>query len=226
MRILISSAHRNLVGGVEKYLQAIIPGLIQQGHELAFLHEYPADADRERVEPADGMLPTWCLAEFGVDSALRSVAEWQPDLVYSHGFDRPESLGVERVLLDRYPVALYVHNYDRTCATGRKCHSFPQIQTCTRRIGPACLLLHYPRRCGGLNPEIAWRQYKQHVEMNARLSDHQAVLVASRHMHGEMVRHGVPGEKLHLAPLPTTEVVPAAAPPVPKPATGKIIFVG
>ena len=226
MRILIASAHRNLVGGVEKYLQAVIPGFEERGHEVAFLYEYPADPKREHIDSASGFLDSWCLQEADPQAVLASVGAWKPDVVYSHGFDGAESVAVENSLLEAYPVALYVHNYDRTCSTGRKCHSFPQIQICTRRLGPACLLLHYPRRCGGLNPGTMWREYQRHVELNARLSDHQAILVASRYMHREMERHGVSAEKLHLAPLPTTDVIPDALPPAPKRLTGKIIFVG
>jgi glycosyltransferase involved in cell wall biosynthesis len=226
MRILIASAHRNLIGGVEKYLQAVIPGLIDRGHEVGLLYEHPSDPAGERVDPPTGLLRTWCLADLGAASVLQGVAEWGPGVVYSHGLNGSESLVVERALLDRYPVALYVHNYDATCSTGGKCHSFPQIQTCTRRIGPACLLLHYPRRCGGLNPLTMWRDYQRHMALNARLPEYQAILVASRHMRGEMERHQVSPAKLHLAPLPTTDVVPDAVAPPPKRLTGKIIFVG
>jgi glycosyltransferase involved in cell wall biosynthesis len=226
MRILIASAHRNLVGGVEKYLQAVIPGFEERGHEVAFLYEYPADPKREHIDSASGFLDSWCLQEADPQAVLASVGAWKPDVVYSHGFDGTDSVAIKNSLLDAYPVALYLHNYDHTCATGTKCHSFPQIQNCTRRLGPACLLLHYPRRCGGLHPGTMWRQYQRHVELNARLSDHQAILVASRHMYLEMERHGVSAEKLHLAPLPTTDVIPDGVPPAPKRLTGKIIFVG
>jgi hypothetical protein len=57
MRILIANVNRNLVGGVEKYLQTLIPGLLARGHETALLHENGYDADTERVDPAG--LPVW-----------------------------------------------------------------------------------------------------------------------------------------------------------------------
>jgi len=226
MRLLIASAHRNLVGGVEKYLQAIIPGLIDRGVEVGLLHEYALDPARERIDPAQGLHHVWCLDQMDGDSTLRQVAEWRPEFVYCQGLDRAQSVAVEKSLQDSYPAALYLHNYDRTCATGRKCHSFPQMQPCSRRLGPACLILHYPRRCGGLHPGTMWRQYRHHVELNARLNDYRAVLVASLHMQRELAQHGVSEEKLHLAPLPTTDVMPDAIPPAPTRPTGKIIFVG
>jgi glycosyltransferase involved in cell wall biosynthesis len=226
MRVLIATAHRNLVGGVEKYLHAVIPGLLDRGHDLGLLYEYPSDAKWERIDPADGSLSTWCLAEAGHQTALRSVAEWKPDIVYSQGLAGPQSVTVENALLDAFPVVLYVHNYDRTCASGRKCYGFPQPKTCTRQLGPMCLVLHYPRRCGGLNPVHMWNQYQRHTQLNARLSDHQAILVASTHMHREIERHGINSDKLHLVPLPNTEVSPGPIPPGPKYMTGNILFVG
>jgi len=226
MRILIASTHRTLVGGVEKYLQALIPGLLDRGHDVGFLYEYTADPRMEQMFQPPAPIRTWCVAELGVATALRSIAEWRPDVVYCHGLDGAESVAIESALLDRYPVVLYVHNYDRTCATGRKCFSFPQIQSCTRRLGPACLLLHYPRRCGGLHPGIMWKRYRRHTQLNARLPDHRAILVASSHMHAELLRNGARPETLHLAPLPTTDVVPQTTPPRPKSFTGRILFVG
>lgn len=226
MRILIASSHRNLVGGVEKYLQAVLPGLLERGHELGLLYEYPASPKHEHIDSLSALRHAWCLLEDDPQAVFRSVAGWKPDLVYSHGFDSPDAVALENSLLDAYPVVLYVHNYNRTCATGRKCYSFPQIQTCSRTLGPACLLMAYPRHCGSLNPRILGLQYSQHTGLHARLSDHRAILVASRHMRREMEQNGVNPQKLHLAPLPTTDVVPSTLRPAAKWPAGKIIFVG
>jgi glycosyltransferase involved in cell wall biosynthesis len=226
VRILIATAHRGLAGGVEMYLQAVIPGLQERGHDVGVLYEFSADPEREQIDSPEGLVDTWCLTAGNGRAVLDSLAAWKPDIVFSHGFCGADGAALESSLLNDYPVALYVHNYDRTCATGNKSHSFPQIQTCTRRFGPACLALHYPRRCGGLNPATMWQQYQQRGALHARLSDHQAILVASKHMYIEMTRNGVCPEKLHLAPLPTTDVVADPVPPVPKQLTGKILFVG
>jgi glycosyltransferase involved in cell wall biosynthesis len=226
MRILISSAHRNLVGGVEKYLQSIIPALDSQGHELGLFCEYQADPKRERIDPPGLSMRVWCLEGNDRQAALASIAEWDPDIVYHHGFDRPDAVGLEDALFSAYPVALYVHNYDRTCGTGQKCFMFPHAQVCERKIGPACLLLHYPRRCGGLRPDILWNNFRRHAALSARLPRHQAVLVASAHMHAEMVRHDVPADKLHLLPLPVGEVIAESPPSTPRPFSSKILFVG
>jgi glycosyltransferase involved in cell wall biosynthesis len=226
MRLLIASPHRNLVGGVEKYLQALVPGLIDRGIEVGLLHEHVIAPGRERIDPPQGFDRVWCLEELDAKSALASVAAWRPDFVYCQGWDAAESVTVEKALLEAYPAALYVHNYDRTCASGRKCHALPKVEACTRQLGPACLALYLPRRCGGLNPLTMLRQYRHHVELNARLPDYQSVLVASRYMHRELARHGVDEQRLRLAPLPTTDVLPHHSPPAPRSPSGKILFAG
>src|SRR5262249_1982654 len=144
MRILITTAHRNLVGGVEKYLQSLIPGLSRRGHELGFLSEYRPYPNRERIDPPGLDMRAWYGEGNDLKALLASIAEWNPDIVYHHGFDRPESLNLEDALLASYSSVLYIHNYDRTCGTGRKCFMLPKPQICERTIGPACLLLHYP----------------------------------------------------------------------------------
>jgi glycosyltransferase involved in cell wall biosynthesis len=223
MRILIATIHRNLVGGVEKYLQVLLPELIHRGHDLALVHESPWNPKVESIDSSRSPIAAWRLAELGRDTLLQTVAQWKPDLVYSHGL---EAADLQRALLTSYPTVLYAHNYYGTCATGQKCHSFPSAQPCARQFGPMCQVLHYPRRCGGLHPGTMWRMYRQCAEVNSQLPDCQAILVASTHMHTEYQKHGVSPEKLHLIPLPTPDGAAHSAAPVRQAPQGRILFIG
>jgi glycosyltransferase involved in cell wall biosynthesis len=229
VRVLIATSHRGLLGGVEKYLQSVIPGLIQRGHSTGLLYEYPFNAAEEGIDSEAGRMPSWCSTELGADSVLRSLQTWAPDVVYSHGLDDTE---LERSLLDSYPAALYAHTYYGTCVSGRKCYSWPQLQPCSREFGATCLALYYPRRCGGLNARTMWQLYQLQSKRKSRLPDYQAVLVASRHMYREFEQHGVPTDRLHLVPLPTDGSLPGAVPPrapvttLPKALGYRILFVG
>jgi len=111
-----------------------------------------------------------------------------------------------------------------TCATGQKCHAFPGPQPCRRLFGPACLALHYPRRCGGLNPKTMWTMYRRSAEVNRQLPRYQAVLVASRHMYGEFERHGVGADRLHLVTLPNPQDARQA--PIRTGARNRLLYVG
>ena len=222
MRILIATRHRNMVGGTEKYLQALLPGFVRREHEVALAYETAFDPKRESIDSAAPPLDAWCLADLGPEVWLNSIASWKPDVVYSQGLD---SAGLQRVLLDKYPTVLYAHNYYGTCATGQKCHAFPQAQPCTRQFGPMCLALHYPRRCGGLHPGTMWRMYNECAEVNAQLPDYYAILIASRHMQAEYQRHGIDPARLHLVPLPAPDSIPLLAGPEQKVPQGRILFV-
>jgi glycosyltransferase involved in cell wall biosynthesis len=199
MRILIATSHRAMVGGAEKYLQEILPCLARRGHELALLYEYRFDPARERIDPRDIQIPCLGIAEAGVEAGLRFAHDWRPDVVYSQGLDAVE---VQSALLTQYPTIFYAHNYVGTCISGEKCHAFPIPRPCDRHFGPACLALYYPRRCGGLNPLTMWKMYQRSDERNRQLGKYAAILVASAHMRREYERHGVPPEKIHLAPYP------------------------
>ena len=213
MRILIATWNRNLVGGVEKYLKVVLPGLLARGHRVGLVYERPVDLERETIDPPQAPLAKWGLAELGLESVVRAVEEWKPHVVYSQGLETDE---LEDVLLRTYPTVLFAHNYYGTCGTGYKYHRFPQVLPCGRRFGPMCLLLHYPRRCGGLDPWKTWRVYRRQAQRNARLADYRAVVVASAHMHREYLKHGLAPEKIHLVPLPAADNASQATLPAPR----------
>jgi glycosyltransferase involved in cell wall biosynthesis len=223
MKILVASVHRNIVGGVETYLRTLIPALLERGHQVAGLFDYHPNPTLPVIDSTEAPLPAWYCEDLRRHPELwREIEHWRPDVVYAHGLT---SLDVDRELQRKYPAVTYLHTYWGTCATGRKCHAFPQIQTCTRAFGPACLLLHYPRRCGGLNPLLALRMYDTERERHARLLEYASILVASAHMYQEFQRNGVSAGRLHLLRLPVDEV-PRSRPSEGKIPTGKLLFLG
>ena len=222
MKILIATSNRNVVGGIETYLQSLIPALLRRGHQVAMLYDHPA-VGSVTVDPPEAQLPAWNSDRLVRQPELwREVLEWKPDVVYAHGLT---SLEADRILQENYPVVNYAHAYWGTCTTGQKCHSFPNPRPCERTFGPTCLLLHYPRRCGGLNPAVAWKLFQFEKARNARLTEYRAILVASRHMYNEYAKHGVDTARLHLVHLPLTapgsETLPARRNPA-----GRLLFVG
>ena len=222
MKILLAASNRNIVGGAETYLHLLIPALLERGHRIALLYDC-AEAAGLPVDPVEEDLPIWSTgALLERPEVWREVMEWKPDVVYSHGILSREA---DRVLHENYPVAMFEHGYWGTCVTGQKCHTFPSFQPCQRTFGPMCLLLHYPRRCGGLNPIVEWKNFQFEKSRNARLADHRAVLVASSHMRAEFLKHGVDPAKLHQVRLPPAAPGLTSAPPRKEP-RGRLLFVG
>ena len=220
MKILIATQCRSIIGGLETYVQALIPALLKRGHELAMLYDYPGSAEGGTIDPPEAELPVWyCETLRKNPGQWREVTDWGPDIIYAQS-----CIDIDKALAG-WPTVLYAHNYWATCATGQKCHTFPTIRTCTRTLGPMCLILHYPRRCGGLNPISAWTMLQEQLQRKSQLNDFRAILVASRHMYGEFERHGVHPRKLHLVRLPLTSF-PASAPPLAQTLRGHLLFVG
>ncbi len=201
MRILIATTYRNLIGGVERYLQVLIPGLLERGHEVGLLYEHYWDTPAETID-ANSHVPAWCGLGEHREEGLRKVSEWRPEIVYSQGLEDGD---LEGALLTTYQAALYAHNYIGTCISGRKCHRFPVLRPCDRQFGPACMALYYPSRCGGLNPATMWQMFRRQSQIHSRFGQWHALLVASRHMVQEFEKNGAKPDQLHLVPLPAGE---------------------
>ncbi len=188
------------------------------------MFEFPVAAGSFSIDDGTaGAGERWNVEGLGETSALRQVKAWRPDVVYVQGL-RASSL--EAALLARHRCLLFAHSYYGTCPTGFKRHAFPGVRMCSRRIGPGCLALHYPRRCGGLDPGVMLRSYRIQRRRFQLLREYEAVLVASRHMFEEYLRHGVPRDRLHLAPLPPTGIVPDTEPPSTKGRTDRVLLLG
>jgi glycosyltransferase involved in cell wall biosynthesis len=223
VRVLIVTAHRNLVGGTERYLQELISGLSMRGHQIGLLYESRFDPALEPIDSPDLNVSVCCITQEGEEAAVRFAAGWSPDVVYSQGV---EATGLQAALLDAYPAVLFAHNYVGTCATGQKCHAYPSPRPCQREFGPACLVLHYPRRCGGLNPVTMLQMYRHAAQMNRHLPKYDAVLVGSAHMYREFQRHGLMPDRLHLVPLPNPACTAPALNTVRTSSNGRIVFLG
>jgi glycosyltransferase involved in cell wall biosynthesis len=221
MRLLIATARRGIVGGIETYLRSVIPALAVRGHQVALLYEHPAGEGQPTIDEHCPGLPAWQFTDS--KESLAQAQRWVPDLCYAHDLEDPEH---ELAVLDLYPTVLFAHGYIGTCISGTKRFSFPTETPCSRPFGKSCLALYYPRRCGGLNPLTMLGLYSQQRRRNQLLHHYRAIMVASRHMHEEFRRHGVAPERLHLLPLFPTNHLPEAEPPQPREMTGRILMVG
>lgn len=221
MRILLVTRHRAVVGGVESYLRTLVPLLQARGHAPGLLFEHDAVPGQVRVD--GGLdLPVWSLAALGRQGVLDGVAAWRPERVYQHGV---QELDLEEALLERYPALLFLHAYYGTCISGMKRHAFPQPMPCQRVFGPGCLVRYLPRRCGGLSPVTALREYRYQRRRLELVRRYGTVLVGSRAMREEYLRHGLAESQVTCVPL-FGDGAPDAEPPTPRPLSGQVLMVG
>jgi len=211
-----------VLGGAERYLQALLPALAARGHAVALL------AEHDEPEPAarlDGGAAGVTLLGAGLADAAAAdaAAAWRPDLVFVQGLESPD---LERRLVTEHPAALFTHSYYGTCVSGFKRHAFPFPEPCGRVMGPACLLLYVPRRCGGLDPRTTLRLYRLQEARRALLPRYRAVVTGSEHMRREFAAHGVTPERLFVTPMPPTGVAPDPAPPAPREIGDRLLYLG
>lgn len=217
MRILFANDGIGDAGGVQNYLGAVMPGLQARRHEVALLH-----LDRPRPDapsPAPAGARHFGMKERGMDAALAEALAWAPDVAFVHNM-RP--LEVDRRLADSVPVVKFMHGYFGTCVSGQKAHLWPHPQTCGKPLGPGCLAVYGPRRCGQLRLGYVARQYRWANEQNDLFDEYAALVTASRHMRDEYVRNGAPPERVHALPLFPT----LAGAPVDAPAQFRVAFLG
>jgi glycosyltransferase involved in cell wall biosynthesis len=222
MRILVVDHSASPLGGGQTYMRAVLAALAHRGHEVALLHELPRVTEGV-PDPLFDSLPRWCVRSDGLRLAVDAALAWGPDVLHVNGVD-PE---VEDALAGARPSVLYAHNYYGTCATGRKCHTRPRVEACTRRLGPACLALNYALGCGATSPRTLLAMYRDQVARRDNLARYRAVMVASRAMEAEFLRHGVERGRLHLVPLFPATVTPDPEPPAPpRQREGRVLFAG
>ncbi len=221
MRVLIATQHLGIVGGVETYLQALLPRLLAAGFEVGVLAE--CDAPLRPVLTECPTVRVWLVGGRAAAAVLSELRHWNPDVVYSQGLADPV---LDAALAAQFPAVLYAHNYQATCVSGTKCHARPGYEACSRPLGLGCLAAYFPRRCGGNNPLTLLQLYRSQRRRQAALGKYRAVLVASRHMVAEYRRNGVPQDRLRLLPLFPPGACPDPDPPAPQPWSNRVLFVG
>jgi len=204
MRLLVASAHRRHHGGIETYLQRLLPGLAARGHAVGFLAEVEGDRSRPLIE-----IPTevafWCAEEVGAAASLENARDFRPDVIFCHCL---QNVWLEERLLKMAPSVFFAHNYYGTCISGTKTRCLPHAEPCQRTFGPACLAQYFPRRCGGLNPGTMFRLYGENRSRLALLHRYSAVLANSKHLALEYQRHSIGARPVPLfAALPTSPVM-------------------
>jgi len=220
-RILLVTRHRAVVGGVESHLRTLLPLLQARGFSLALLYEKDVLPGPALID--EGLdIPVWSLAALGLPGVLEAVASWRPDRVYQHGV---EELALEEALLARWPSLLFLHAYYGTCISGAKRHAFPVPSPCQRTLGPGCLVRYLPLRCGGRNPLTALREYRHHQHRLALVRRYDTVLVGSRAMREEYLRHGLGESRVRCVPL-FGDSAADPEPPTPRTLSGLVLMVG
>src|SRR6476620_5812327 len=192
MRIVVAQDSLYAAGGVDSYLRSVLPALQARGHQIRVLYQ------RRAAGTSTGLTEAFGVDEIGVEAAMAALRSFCPDVCFSHNMG---PLEIDRRLVGLWPVVKMMHGYFGTCISGLKSHAFPARCACDRTLGPACLALYGPRRCGRLHPVQMLRDYSWARAQRSLFDDYAAIVVASRHMGEEYERNGVSIGRLEVLPL-------------------------
>jgi glycosyltransferase involved in cell wall biosynthesis len=196
MRILVANDGFADAGGVQTYLDAVVSGLTERGHDLAMLYFDAAPVAASSY--AGDAVPWFSISRDGTARTLDTVREWRPDVCFSHNMSE---LDVDRALLSIAPVVKFMHGYSGTCVGGQKMFGLPMAAPCGRTFGPSCLALYLPRRCGQLGAVTLVRNYRWARDQRDLFNQYGAIMVASAHMRDEYVRNGAEADRVHINAL-------------------------
>ena len=185
MRIAVVTEWHARVGGIEAYLESVLPALAAR-HDVGFWCASLATAGRDAIRlPAQVSM---LARSTEPRDAAQELMAFAPDVIFAHGLTDPI---VEARLLALAPAVAVEHTYHGTCISGSKTKAWPTLQPCSRRFGPACLALYLPRRCGGRSPLTMARLYRTQSRRLDTLARCRSIVAFSAHMKEELVRHGL-----------------------------------
>ena len=196
MRIAVVNRSSRRVGGIESYLNSVIPELARAGHEVSFLCEVDEPGERDRIALPSGS-SNWCVEDLGAEKALAALRDWQPEVIYTHRLESPD---LEEETLKIGPAVFFAHDYYGTCISGTKTHRYPVIKPCERRFGPRCLAHYFPNRCGGLSPITMVKLYRLQSRRLELLHRYDAIVTHSDHMLKELINHGLSARSAYSFP--------------------------
>jgi glycosyltransferase involved in cell wall biosynthesis len=211
MRIAIVTSNASVIGGVERYLETVVPLLGAAGHEVKLFFEQAPPRGSRPIGPADNF-PAWYASAIGITPWLEALRGSHPQVIYQHGLSDPE---VEARLSAIAPVVAFAHDYRAVCVSGSKSFAFPAMAPCGRSFGAGCLGNFYPRRCGGLSPLTMLTAYRRASSWLAGLRTFDAVVTASDFVRMEYLRNGLAPDAVRSVGLPIVDrdgIPPSFAP--------------
>ncbi len=193
MRILVAAERLGNVGGMERYLDVVLPALAARGasvHAIAReIGATPTGVTAERVGWSDEHDAPDESARAAVDDAVRAFA---PDVAVAHNV---MDAGVVEALRAAPRLVYHVHDHRPFCPNGDRL--FPRSAgICAQPIGRACAVHSLTDGCAygprGRTLELIRRRER----LRDAIAAADAIVVASSYMAGVAARNGVPRDRI------------------------------
>ncbi len=222
MRVVHIVDRVTAVGGVQTYLETILPALRMRGVESVVLAGGPTAAFAGAAVvsvpglEADG-------AQLGAETrqGLReALAAARPDVVYLQIASSPE-LACEASAVAR--LVVYAHDYALVCP-GNARYLHRSRRFCFEGPGARCFWRAYSERTTNRRPDRILAAYRRVEAWRDQLPRLDSILVASQFMAGILTAGGAPSARVHVVPYPVEQPPPTQ--PAGTTGAADVLFVG
>ncbi|HEY0394383.1 MAG TPA: glycosyltransferase family 4 protein [Candidatus Elarobacter sp.] len=199
MRILVAAERLGRAGGMERYLEIVLPALVAQGarvHVLAReIDTVPPGVTAEWIAWADEHDAPGTVARAAAQRALTAFA---PDVAVAHNV---MDAGVVEALRAAPRFAYHVHDHRPFCPNGDRV--FPRSgRNCVQPLGRPCAVHSLTDGCAyGPRPRTL-TLIRRRERLRDAIASADAVIVASRYVAERAVQSGVAAERIAEVPLP------------------------
>jgi len=221
MRILVAAQRLGRAGGMERYLEIVLPALVARGatvHVLAReIDTVPAGVTAERIAWAEEHDAPAASAR---NAAQRALEAFAPDVAVAHNV---MDAGIVEALRTAPRLAYHVHDHRPFCPNGDRV--FPRSgRNCTLALGRPCAVHALTDGCAYGPRRRTLTLIRRREQLRDAVAAADAVIVASRYVAERAVQSYVRPERVVEIPLPLPD--DAYASHVVTPSSRAILFAG
>ncbi|MEA2720316.1 MAG: hypothetical protein QOJ39_2180 [Candidatus Eremiobacteraeota bacterium] len=207
MRILVAAERLGHAGGMERYLEIILPTLVGRGatvHVVAReIDAVPRGMTAETIAWADEHAAPAVNARAAM---RRAVTAFAPDVAVAHNV---MDAGIVETLRTVRRFAYHVHDHRPFCPNGDRI--FPRSgRICTLPIGRACAVHSLTDGCGYGPRRRTLTLIRRRERLRDAIAAADVAIVASGYVRERALANGVPADRIVEIPLPLPDGAYAA----------------
>jgi glycosyltransferase involved in cell wall biosynthesis len=199
MRILVAAERLGSAGGMERYLEIVLPALVARGaavHVLAReIAAIPPGVTAETIGWADEHDAPGTVARAAAERALRAFA---PDVAVAHNV---MDAGIAEALRAAPRFVYHVHDHRPFCPNGDRL--FPRSgRICALPIGRPCAVHSLTDGCAYGPRRRTLTLIRRRERLRDAIAAADATIVASRYMAERALQNGIAHDRIAEIPLP------------------------
>ncbi|HEX3462855.1 MAG TPA: glycosyltransferase family 4 protein [Candidatus Elarobacter sp.] len=202
MRILVAAERLGRAGGMERYLEIVLPALVARGavvHVLArTIDAIPHGVTAETVVWADEHDAPGTVARAAAERALRAFA---PDVAVAHNV---MDAGIAEALRAAPRLVYHLHDHRPFCPNGDRV--FPRSgRICALPLGRPCAVHSLTDGCAYGPRRRTLTLIHRRERLRDAIAAAETTIVASHYMAERALHNGIPADRVAEIPLPLAD---------------------